>query len=177
MPRLNVVDPATATGKARELFDGRLRKRQRNIYKGLANSPAVLEAYLKFAGGLTRGLLNPLEREVIALGVAQANDCDYCLAGHTAAGQMVGLTDEQILEARTGKLQDPELNAIARFVQALHEKRGRVSDDDLTTLRQAGYSDGHVVEIVVTYAQNMFTSYFNHVNQTELDFPPAPELP
>ena len=41
MPRLNTIDPATATGKAKEIFDGPLQGKHLNIFKGMANSPAA----------------------------------------------------------------------------------------------------------------------------------------
>ena len=44
MPRLNVVDPSTATGRVKEIFDGPLKGKHLNIFKGFANSPAVLDA-------------------------------------------------------------------------------------------------------------------------------------
>ncbi len=176
MPRLNVVDPKDATGKAKELFDGPLKGMHLNIFKGMANSPAALEAYLSLSGALKSGLLSDRERETIALAIAEMNDCDYCRAAHTYLGKSVGLTTDQMLGARRGEVNDPKLNALTRFAQAMNEKRGFVSDEDLATLRQAGYDDGHVAEIVAVYALNTFTNYFNHVNQTDIDLPPAPPL-
>ena len=73
-------------------------------------------------------------------------------------------------------MDDPKLGALARFVVALNEKRGFVSDENLTAFRDAGYTDGHVAEVIAAYALNVYTNYFNHVNQTEIDFPAAPTL-
>ena len=74
MPRLNVVDPATATGRVKEIFDGPLKGKHLNIFKGFANSPAVLDAYLGMSGALSKTSLSAKEREAIALAVAQANE-------------------------------------------------------------------------------------------------------
>jgi AhpD family alkylhydroperoxidase len=59
----------------------------------LANSPAMLRGYLGLAGALDSGSLGAELREQIALAVAEANGCDYCLAAHTALGRGAGLTD------------------------------------------------------------------------------------
>lgn len=56
------------------------------------------------------------------------------------------------------------------------EKRGWVSDEELARVRQAGYTDGGVAEIVANVAKNIFTNYFNHVAETEVDFPEVPQL-
>jgi alkylhydroperoxidase family enzyme len=53
------------------------------------------------------------------------------------------------------------------------EKRGRVSDEDVARVRYAGHTDAEIAEIVANVAVNIFTNYFNHVAETEVDFPPA----
>lgn len=176
MPRLNIVDPATATGRVKEIFDGPLEGKHFNIFKGMANSAAGIDAYLALAGALGNAALTDAEREVVALAIAEANECDYCAAAHTALGKMAGLTDPQTVEARKGHLGDARLDALAKFALRLHEKKGFVSDEDLKTFKEAGYTDGHVVEVIATYALNLFTNYFNHVNQTDVDFPSAPAI-
>jgi len=176
MARLKVVDPAGATGRVKEIFDGPLKGKTFNIFKGMANSPAVLDSYLGLAGALNSASLSAAEREVVQLFVGQANGCDYCVAAHTAIGKSAGLTEAQTIEARKGHMTDAKLNALVSFTAAIHEKKGFVSDDDLARFRQAGYNDGHVGEVLATYAFAVFTNYFNHVNESAVDFPPAPSI-
>lgn len=176
MARLKVVDPAGAAGRVKEIFDGPLKGKAFNIFKGMANSPAVLDAYLGLAGALNSASLSAAEREVVQLFVGQANGCDYCVAAHTAIGKSVGLTEAQTVEARKGHLSDTKLNALATFAAALHEKKGFVSDEDLSRFREAGYNDGHIGEVVATYALAVFTNYFNHVNESAVDFPAPPAI-
>lgn len=177
MPRLSVVDPATATGRVKEIFDGPLAQMKLNIFKGMANSPVGLEAYLGLSGALKSGSLSDKERETIQLAVSQLASCDYCVAAHTVLGKGAGLTEEQTIQARRGSVSgDSKLDALARFAVALHEKRGFVSDDDLSAFKAAGYDDGAVVEAIATYTLITFTNFFNHVNETEVDFPAAPAL-
>jgi uncharacterized peroxidase-related enzyme len=172
MPRLTVVDPAASTGQVKEIFEGPLKGKHLNIFKGIANSPAALQMYLAMSGALHGGELTKAEAEVIQLAVGEANGCGYCTAAHTMAGTKAGLTSEQAIGARQGRIEDdPKLDAIARFAVAMHEKKGFVSDDDLNKIRSAGYSDSHIVEIVAHYALATFTNYLNHVNETVVDFP------
>ena len=176
MARLNVIEPEQAEGKAKELFEGPLKGMHLNIFKGMANSPAVLEAYLGMAGALSKGLLTAKECEAIMLAVGEANKCNYCVCAHTMLGKQAGLTEEETIAARKGELTDPKLAALATFALALHEKNGWVSDDDLAAFRDAGYTDGHIAEVVANYALSTFTNYFNHVNDTDVDVPAAPAL-
>lgn len=176
MPRLNVIDPANATGRAKELFDGPLKSMRVNIFKGMANSPAVLDMYLAMAGALAKAGLTAREQEAIHLAMAERRRCGYCAAAHTMIGKGAGLTDAQLLEARRGVLADARLNALVRFAIAIDDKKGQVSDADVQQMRGAGYTDAHIAEAVAVVAMATFTNYFNHVNDTTLDFPAAPAL-
>ena len=49
--------------------------------------------------------------------------------------------------------------------------KGLVSDDDLATVRDAGYDDGAIAEVTAHVAANILTNYINHVAQTDIDFP------
>ncbi len=173
MSRIHQIAPDSATGKAKELLDavkGKLGLVP-NITRAMANSPAVLEGYLGLNGALGKGGLSAKNREQIALAVGQANQCDYCLAAHSAIGKMVGLTPDQILDSRRGTAIDPKSDAVIRFARKLVDERGRVSDADVAEVRAAGLDDGAIAEVVANVALNIFTNYFNHVAETDIDFP------
>ncbi len=174
MPRFATIDPASAPVKT--IFDGPLKGKHFNLFKGLANSPAALNAYLAFSGALANGALSAKEREVIALAVAEANNCGYCAAAHTVIGKGSGLTEAQTVEARRGTLADPKLNALLKFTLALHEKRGFIADGDFAAAKAAGYTDGQLAEAIGNYGLNIFTNYFNHANGTVIDFPTPPSI-
>ncbi len=177
MPRLNTVDPATATGKAREIFDGPLKGKHLNIFKAMGNSPAALQFYLGAAGALDGASLTGAERETIQLAIAEANNCAYCTAAHTAIGKGAGLSEPQTVAARRGTVADnPRLDAVAKFALAIHEKKGHLSDDDISRFKSAGFDDGAIVEVVAGYALATFTNYFNHINDTPVDFPAPPGI-
>lgn len=176
MQRINAVNPAEATGKTKQLLNGVQAKLGKvpNLVKTLAAGPAALEAYLNFSAALGTGNLDAKFREQIALAVAETNSCEYCLSAHCAIGKMVGLKPEEIAASREGHAQDSKRDAGLQFAQSLIVQRGQVSDRALAQVKEAGYSDGDVAEIVANVAINIFTNYFNHVAQTEVDFPRVP---
>ena len=177
MARLAVVDPAQASGKVKEIFDGPLKGKHLNIFKGMANSPAALQTYLGIAGALSGASLSAKEQEIIHLAVSEANGCGYCLAAHTMSGKGAGLSEEQTIAARRhASLGDAKLDALKAFAVALHEKKGYVSDADIKAFKHAGYTDGAVAEVCAVYALATFTNYFNHVNDTAVDFPAPPSI-
>lgn len=171
MPRLPVIDPETSSGEVKELFAGPFKSMKVNMLKTMANSPATLGAFAGMFGSLSHGLLNGREREAVALAIAEANGCGYCVAAHTAIGRGLGLSEQDALGARRGDVADAKLAALTRFARTIHERKGRVTDEDVRLFRAAGYGDGHIAEVVAHYALAVFTNYFNHVNDTAVDFP------
>lgn len=173
MSRLVAVEPAKATGKAKDLLEKVKAKLglTPNMMRTMANSPAVLEGYLNFNNTLAGGSLSAKVREQIALAVAETNGCEYCLSAHTAIGEMVGLGRDEILSSRQSVSTDTKVDAALKFAKTIVARSGDVTDADVNRVRHAGYSEAEIAEIVANVALNVFTNYFNQVAQTEIDFP------
>lgn len=178
MPRIQPINTQQATGATAEVLTAVKQKMGGvpNMLATMAHSPAVANAYLGFSGALAEGTLPAPLREQIALAVGQANNCQYCLSAHSAIGKGAGLSPEAILQARQGSASDPKDASAVAFARRLSENRGWVDDSELAVVREAGWSDGEIGEIVAHVALNTFTNYFNHVSDPEVDFPAAPEL-
>jgi len=117
-------------------------------------------------------VLSAQTRERIALAVAEINGCGYCLSAHTyIARNIAKLDDAEITANRNGASNDPKADAAVKFAVAVVENRGHVEDADLTAVRQAGFGDAEIVEIVLHVALNTLTNYVNEVAATEIDFP------
>ena len=143
-----------------------------NVFRLTSNSPAALEGYVGLVGALGKGKLPAPTRERIALAVAEANGCDYCLSAHTYLGKnLAHLDDAEMTANRSGASNDPTADAAVRFAAKVVHARGKVSDDDLRAVKAAGYDDAQIVEIVQHVALNVWTNYVNLVAQTEIDFP------
>jgi len=145
-----------------------------NLFRVVGNSPAALEGYLGLNGALGRGKLDAKTRERVALVVAEANGCDYCLAAHTFLGKNVAkLDDAEIAKNRSGGSNDAKAGAAVQFAARVVAERGHVTDDDVRAVRAAGFDDAQIVEIVLHVALNTLTNYVNEVAKTVVDFPAA----
>jgi len=143
-----------------------------NLMKLVGHSPAALEGYLSLNGALAKGSLNVQLRERIALTIAEYNACDYCLSAHDYLGRNVAkISDAEINAARHAHSDDPRTDAALQFALRVAQSRGRVSDTELASLRQAGFDDASVIEIVANVAVNVLTNYINNVALTDIDFP------
>ncbi len=143
-----------------------------NLFRLLATSPEALEGYLGLNGALSKGQLSAATRERIAVAIAQTNGCDYCNAAHTFLAKTLNKLDDAELAAnRVGSSTDAKAHAAVAFAVKVATSKGRVSEQDISTVRAAGYSDAQIVEIVGLIALNVLTNYVNEVFQTEIDFP------
>jgi uncharacterized peroxidase-related enzyme len=173
MARLTVVNPDKAVAPAKNLLAAVQKKLGLvpNMTRGMAANPVVLEGYLALAGALSRGKLGARLGELVALTVAEANGCDYCLSAHTAIGGGLRIDAGELDAARDARSSSPATAAALNFARRVVDTRGHVSDNDIEAVRAAGYDDAAIGELVALVALNAFTNYFNSVAATEVDFP------
>lgn len=174
MIRLKPLDPEQTTGKSKELFNAIHAKLGvvPNMMRTMGHSPALLRGYLELSSALSGGALSAGTGTMIALAVAQSNECNYCLSAHTYLGANLNKLDTETMEsARLGSAHDPKIKAILKFAQILIRKKGRMADTDVASVREAGASESEIVEIIGHVALNILTNYFNNTANTEIDFP------
>ena len=73
--------------------------------------------------------------------------------------------------AQAGRADDPRTAAALAFALKLVRDRGQVGDADVAALRQAGFDDGQIVELLAHVALNLFTNYVNVAFDVPVDFP------
>lgn len=165
MQRIKAINPDTPTGKTKALLS-EVQKAGgtiSNMMRTMANSPAVLEGYLKFRDALASGTLSDRLREQIALAVAGANESQYCIAAHTAGAKSLGLSEDDLAACRRFASNDLKEEAALQFAFRIVMTRGEASAQDVKSVRQAGFSDAEIAEIIANVALNIFTNYFNKV--------------
>ena len=178
MPIINPVQFDSALPGQKKLLEGIKAKMGKvpNIYATIAHSPTTLEAMMGYNAGLKKGVLTPQEIEMIALAIAEKNCCDYCLAAHTVMAKMAGVSADDMITSRKGMGSNTKTDALLKLAVEINETKGRPSLSTIDAFRKAGYEDAALVEVVAWVAFNIFTNYINHVADTAIDFPKAPEL-
>ena len=141
------------------------------MFRAVANSPAALRSMWGSFGALGGGTLGARLGEQIAVAVADRNGCAYCLAAHTALGRKAGASAEEMAAAQLGESADARTQAALCFALKVVAERGRVSEADVQALRDAGFGDEAVVEILAHVALNLFTNYVNLALAVPVDFP------
>ena len=99
------------------------------------------------ASGAVRAEVGGKVGEQVAIAVAQANGCEYCLSAHTAIGGMHGVSAANLASARHGHSDDPKTQAAITLALEIVRTKGRVSDATLAAAHTAGFTDGDIVEV------------------------------
>ncbi|GJL78636.1 MAG: alkyl hydroperoxide reductase AhpD [Nitrospinaceae bacterium] len=178
MQRIKAVGLEQSSGKTKELIE-KVENQLGMIpvmLTTLANSPVALEAYIHFWDALDRGILPADLRQKIALCVAEFNGADYCVSARCAMGKCTGLTDEEIQDSRLGQSPDRKTEAVLRFVRKVLDSKGNVSSDEIKRLKNLGFTDEAITEIIANGVFVLFSNYFNNVAGTVIDFPKAKKL-
>lgn len=143
-----------------------------NLYAGLANAPAALQAYIAISGYFDQTSLTPVERQVVLLTASVVNGCEFCVAAHSMiAKKMVGAPEEVINVLRAGENPaDRKLAALAAFTQAVVQERGWVAEHPaLDQFLEAGYSREQALEVVLGVTQKTLSNYANHLLKTPIN--------
>ena len=173
MSRINIVTNETADAEQQALLDAIKSDLGMvpNFLAILAHSPDALKAFLGLHGIAGAGRLDPQTRESIALAVAQGNSCEYCVSAHTAIGRKAGLTGAEIAANRAGTSQDARAAAAVAFASALNINLGEVTQAEFDAVREAGYSDAEIVEIITHVGMNILTNLIGKASRVDIDFP------
>ncbi|NRD75781.1 carboxymuconolactone decarboxylase family protein [Shewanella sp. VB17] len=142
-----------------------------NMFKAIGHSPAALESMWTSFGALGKGSISTALGELIAVLVADINRCEYCLSAHTVLGKNAGVSAEDMASAQRGISSDLKVQVALDFARKLVTQLGQVSRDDIELVKQAGFSDAEITEILAHVALNIFTNYTNVAFDVEVDFP------
>ena len=81
------------------------------------------------------------------------------------------MSEDEIERSQRFESEDDQRAAALRFAREVVESRGQPSDQALDEVRNAGYTDEQIIEIVATIALATFTNYMNDFMGTEVDLP------
>ena len=104
MAALGTIEYADASPEVKAVYDDIMAVRQtdyiNNFWKALAHDPITLkrtwESIKQIMG--PGGAIDPLTKEMIYIAVSVTNQCNYCIATHTAAARKGGMTNAMFAE-------------------------------------------------------------------------------
>ena len=122
-----------------------------NVFSAFAYKPSHFRAFFEYHDALTEDTtLEREEIEMIVVTVSGINDCLYCVVAHGALLRIFAgapkLADQLATNHRTADLSGQH-RAMLDFAAKLTETPGKVDDDDVARLREAGFSNEEIWDI------------------------------
>ncbi|RYU62524.1 carboxymuconolactone decarboxylase family protein [Methylolobus aquaticus] len=143
-----------------------------NMYRVMANAPGLLDTYLHGYALFREGSgFTPAEQEVVFLTISRDNGCEYCVAAHSFVADTMSKVPPAVTDAiRDGRLiPDEKLSALSTFASLMLETRGRPGQHDVETFLAAGYTERHILEIILAISVKTLSNYTNHLFHTPVD--------
>jgi len=103
MATLGLIEYDAAGPEVRAVYDDIMATRKtdwiNNFWKALAHDlPTLRRTWASVKEIMAPGALDPLTKEMIYVAVSATNQCNYCIASHTAGARKAGMTDEMFAE-------------------------------------------------------------------------------
>ncbi|PKM11914.1 MAG: alkylhydroperoxidase [Gammaproteobacteria bacterium HGW-Gammaproteobacteria-3] len=143
-----------------------------NMYGNMANAPSLLKSYLQtYELFRKESTFSAAEQEVIFLTLSRDNGCTYCVAAHSMiADKMSGVPADVTKAIRKGEaIQDSKFAALSEFTRIMQATRGLPSKKAVEAFLAAGYSERHILEVIVGIAVKTMSNYSNHLFHTPVD--------
>lgn len=142
------------------------------LHAVMAEAPGLLEGYQVLHKLFTESSFDADELTVVWQTINVEHGCHYCVPAHTAIAKSMKV-DDAITEALRNEspLPSEHLEALRTFTLEMVRERGFVSEESLQRFLEAGFTQRHVLEIILGLAQKVMSNYTNHVAQTPVDAP------
>ncbi|HXA86624.1 MAG TPA: carboxymuconolactone decarboxylase family protein [Candidatus Dormibacteraeota bacterium] len=103
MSTLGFIQYEKATPEVRAVYEDIMATRKTdtvtNFWKALAHDPVRLKRTWEDTKSImAAGALDPLIKELLYVAVSVSNQCDYCIAAHTASARKKGMTEAMFNE-------------------------------------------------------------------------------
>jgi len=142
------------------------------MYAFMSNAPELFEMYLSGYDKFRKDSgFTSVEQEVVFLTISFENACDYCMAAHSTIADGPSKVPKDVTDAirANAPIADPKLAVLSKLTRTLFATRGRPSNDDVQEFLGAGYSEKHVLDIILALAVKTLSNYSNHVFATPVD--------
>jgi len=103
MATFGLIEYENASAEVRAVYDDIMTTRKtdwiNNFWKAIAHDPATLKrTWEDIKQIMAPGALDPLTKELIYVAVSVSNQCDYCIASHTASARKKGMSNDMFKE-------------------------------------------------------------------------------
>lgn len=167
-PWIKVIKPEESKGVLKETYKSIRKKRGKiaNIHMVHSLNPKSLDAHMNLYMCLMFGKspLSRRERELLGVATSVINNCKYCIEHHSDALSRYEKRTfyiEYVKKGEWNNLMDKD-RKLCEFAEKITKHPSEVSESDIKKLRDIGFDDTAILDIVQIIA------YFNFVNRLVL---------
>lgn len=148
-----------------------------NLAATMAESPVLLGGFVGAFGNFHGGSFSGAQKQVLLLSNAVANTCPWAVAFHSTLALKEGVEPEDVQAIREKRMPvDAKLAALSRFTRALIERRGHVSEEELTAFDEAGFGPDQVLEVIAGLAVSVMANYAGNITNPVVEPPFQPQV-
>jgi len=141
-----------------------------NLLGVMAESPALLKAYMALGQIFDETSFSPIERQVIILAASRFNECRYCMAAHSVTAGMQKIPADVINAIRNDQpIPNDRLETLRRTVTTAIEQHGWLSEENQVAFFASGYTRAQLFEVILGISYKTLSNYVNHVAEAPLD--------
>ncbi|MDZ7765783.1 MAG: peroxidase-related enzyme [Melioribacteraceae bacterium] len=169
MPYIKVIGAEHAEGKLKEVYDEIISSRGKlsNIMSIHSLNPDAMVKHMDLYKSLmfSKSNLSRELKEMIAVVVSKANNCDYCINHHAEALNFYWKDEnklQQFIDNFRSIDAEDEIKILLEYANVLTTAPHKITQADIDRIKSKGWSDE---DILLT---NLIVSYFNFVNRIAL---------
>lgn len=142
------------------------------MYAGMVNCPPLLQTYLGgYDGFRSSSGFTPVEQEIVFLTISRLHECRYCMAAHSFVADVMSKVPPEVTDAirNDEPIADGKLEALRQFTRLMTESRGTPTPEDAQAFLDAGYTEAHMLAVILAISVKVISNYSNHLFHTEPD--------
>lgn len=170
MPHIEIIEHENAEGELKSIYDGLIKSRGKiaEVHKIQSLNPASIvnhmDLYMTIMFG--KSPLRRVQREMIAVVVSKANNCEYCQVHHAEAVNHYWKDDEKIKQLRED-YKSLDLSTVDQLLcdyawELTKTPRNETENTFFKPLKNEGLDDRAILDATLVIA------YFNFVNRIVL---------
>ncbi|SHM19382.1 carboxymuconolactone decarboxylase family protein [Vreelandella subglaciescola] len=174
MTEFTLHDKQSAPQESQQLLDASIQTfgMVPNLHAVMAEAPGLLEGYQQLHQLFLDSSFDDEETTVVWQTINVEHACHYCVPAHTGIAKSMKV-DDAITDALRNETPLPtaRLEALRDFTLAVVRGRGNVDDNAVQAFLKAGFTQRHILEVVLGTAQKVMSNYTNHLADTPIDEP------
>lgn len=169
MAYIKVIEAEEAQGRLKEIYGEIISSRGKlsNIMSIHSLLPDTMIKHMDLYKSIMFGKSNLSRelKEMIAVVVSKANNCEYCINHHAEALNFYW-KDEQKLQNFTEDFRaiefEEKTELLLEYAERLTTSPSKITQDDIDKIKASGWTDEDILLV------NLIVSYFNFVNRIAL---------